>query len=143
MSHSCKRWSRHCPHATSLIPGGKPTACGSSWSHAVRPAGSLDEVRAPLFYTPILTASMPIVLSTSVNRRSKWHSTSRPVYPGRDQKTGAVLWGVDRGVRGLYGAANRAVRGISVKVAFSCAMGQSGTETDQKGGGNQNQQREA
>ena len=69
-----------------------------------------------------------------LHRRRKWHSTSRPQIHGRDQKTEAVLWGVDRGVRGLYDGANRAVRGILVKVPFSFEMGQSGTETEQKGG---------
>ena len=63
--------------------------------------------------------------------------------PGRDQKTGAVLWGVDRGVRGLYFAANRAVRGISVKVAFSCKMEHKGTKADQNQTRNRKQQEEA
>ena len=39
--------------------------------------------------------------------------------------------------------ANRAVRGIFVKVPFSFEMGQNGTETEQKGGGNQKQQGKA
>ena len=54
-----------------------------------------------------------------------------------------MLCGVDSGVRGRYVAANRAVRGILVKVAFSCKMEQKGTEADQKGGGNQKQQGKA
>ena len=66
-----------------------------------------------------------------LHRRRKWHSTSRPQIHGRDQKTEAVLCGVDSGVRGLYVAANRAVRGILVKVAFSCKMEQKGTKADQ------------
>ena len=54
-----------------------------------------------------------------------------------------MLWGVDRGVRGLYDGANRAVRGISVKVAFSCKMGQKGTKADQNQTRNRKQQEEA
>ena len=54
-----------------------------------------------------------------------------------------MLWGVDRGVRGVGPTANSAVRGILVKVAFSCKMEQKGTEADQKGGGNQKQQGKA
>ena len=58
------------------------------------------------------------------------------MWPAGDQR-------VHRGVRGVYGAANSAVRGILVKVAFSCKMEQKGTEADQKGGGNQKQQGKA
>ena len=78
-----------------------------------------------------------------LNRKRKLHCTSRPVYPGRDQKTGAVLWGVDRGVRGLYFAANRAVRGILVKVQSGAEWGQKGTKADQNQTRNRKQQEEA
>ena len=58
------------------------------------------------------------------------------MWPAGDQR-------IHRGVRGLYDGANRAVRGILVKVPFSFEMGQNGTETEQKGGGNQKQQGKA
>ena len=66
-----------------------------------------------------------------------------PGFSGRAQNNQTAARVIGRGVRGLYVQANRAVRGIFVKVAFSWKMGQNGTNADQNQTRNRKQQEEA
>ena len=78
-----------------------------------------------------------------LNRKRKWHCTPRPGNPGRDQKTEAVLWGIDRGVRGIYVQAKMMVVAIFAEVQSGAEWGQKGTKADQNQTRNRKQQEEA